>query len=532
MPTTAWSTQQLAEFVAAVSAAESEPDAALAAVERAAEALNANVAAIVAGGEVVAEVGYAGGTAAAEDLEAVQPALASCSLEVPGVGTCTAAAAALEHPPGATLVVARPGRDRLTRDESGLLRGMARVASLTMRMQRVLDEERAARERLEELAREQAALRRVATLVARAAAPADLFAAVAQEVASVFTADVAFVGRYDSDGGVEFVGGWTGAGRPSFIGGRVSLGGHNVSTLVFERNQPVRIDHLADDGTPATVLAREFARAAGAPISVEGRLWGAMVVGSSHEDGLAAGTEHRLAEFTELVATAIANADAHAELVASRARIIATADEIRRRIERDLHDGAQSRLVALALQLRAAQTSIPPELDQLSEKLDEVAAGLNGVLDELRDYTRGIHPATLAQGGLAAALKALARRSAVPVELGVQTTGRLPEQIEVGAYYVVSETLANAAKHAEASVAAVRVEAVDGVLRISVRDDGVGGAVFAHGSGLAGLKDRVEALGGWISLESPRGAGTSIAAELPLPANAAELPAGKLAAQG
>jgi signal transduction histidine kinase len=511
-----WSTQQLAEFVAAVSAAETEAVAARVSVERAAEELDADVAAIVCGGEVFAAVGYPEGSAPVDQLEAVGAGVAGSRLDIPGVGPCAAAAATLEHPPGARLVIARP--DTLTREEYGLLRAMARVASMTLRMLRVLDDERGARDELAELARGQEALRRVATLVAEAASPDEVFAAVAQEVGGVVpAADVAFVARYEPEGAIEFVGGWSRHGDASFVGSRVSLGGRNVATRVLERNAPARVDHLIDDATPATALARNWARSAvGAPINVEGRLWGVMIVGSRHEGGLEAGVEHRLAEFTELVATAIANAEAQAELAASRARIIATADETRRRIERDLHDGAQQRLVTLALQLRAVQAAVPPGLEELAEELDSVATGLTNALDELREYARGIHPAMLAEGGLRPALGALARRSTLPVDLDVRADEPLPERIELGAYYVVSEALTNAAKHANASSVAVSVEAAEGVLNLSIRDDGVGGAVFAHGSGLFGLKDRVEALGGRLSLESAPGEGTSIHAELPI----------------
>jgi signal transduction histidine kinase len=202
--------------------------------------------------------------------------------------------------------------------------------------------------------------------------------------------------------------------------------------------------------------------------------------------------------------------------MASRVRIVATADETRRRIERDLHDGAQQRLVSLALQLRAAQTAVPPELHDLDDELDGVATGLAGVLEELRETARGIHPAILSEGGLGPALRTLARRSAVLVRLDLHVERRLPEPIEVGAYYVVSEALTNAAKHAQAAAVDVRIEAVEGRLRISVRDDGVGGAEFGRGSGLVGLKDRVEALGGSISVSSAPDAGTALNVELPL----------------
>jgi signal transduction histidine kinase len=203
------------------------------------------------------------------------------------------------------------------------------------------------------------------------------------------------------------------------------------------------------------------------------------------------------------------------ELAASRARIVAAADETRRQIERDLHDGAQQRLVSLALELRAAQAAAPLD-GELEGQLARIAEGLVRAVDELREMARGIHPAVLSEGGLAPALKALARRSPIPVELDVRAEGRLPERIEVAAYYVVSEALTNAAKHAHAAVVHVEVEAAGGVLRLSVRDDGAGGADPAGGTGLIGLNDRVEALGGTIAIASPAGAGTSVDVELPL----------------
>jgi signal transduction histidine kinase len=245
-----------------------------------------------------------------------------------------------------------------------------------------------------------------------------------------------------------------------------------------------------------------------------------MIAASILEQPLPADTETRLAGFTELVATAIANAEAHAQLTASRARIVATADETRRRIERDLHDGAQQRLVSLALRLRVAQATMPPQ-HELAAELEQVAAGLTSTLEELRDYARGIHPAILAEGGLGAALKTLARRSPVPVELDVRTTTRLPERIEVTAYYVVAEALTNVAKHANASVAQVTVDAVHDLVRVSVSDDGIGGADPTRGSGLVGLNDRIEATGGTLTLHSCPGHGTRLIVELP--ADSAEL---------
>jgi signal transduction histidine kinase len=377
-----------------------------------------------------------------------------------------------------------------------------------------------ARAEVQRLADEQAALRRVATLVARAAPATALFEAVAEEVGRLLGADITAVGRYDPEGAVTSVAIWTSTPSSSPIGYQATLGDRNVSTLVFETRRPARVESYGDAaarGRGAPWLAATGVRSSvGAPISLEDRLWGVMIVGSTSDVPPPRGTEERLADFTELVATAIANAEAQAELTASRARIVATADDTRRRIERDLHDGAQQRLVSLALQLRGAQAGVPPGLGQLGAELAEVAGGLTDVLDDLREMARGIHPAILAEGGLGPALKTIARRSAVPVDLDVRTTGRLPEPIEVGAYFVVSEALTNVAKHARASSVAVDVEAVDGVLRLSVRDDGVGGADFAGGSGLVGLKDRVEALGGRIAVDSASGAGTTLRVELPL----------------
>jgi signal transduction histidine kinase len=512
MGTSAWSAQQLAEFVAAVTAAEGESSAATTAVERAAEAFDADAAAIVRGGELVVEVGFAEGRTPVDELARIDAGIAGSRLEVPGVGLCAAAAAALEHPPGATLVVARA--DPLTREESSLLRGMARVASTTMRMLRLLDDERAAREELERLTRVQTALRRVATLVAEAAPQRAVFAAVTEEVGRLLSADHAFMAHYGADDTMTVVAAWSATGKAVPVGFRRSIvAGQGVSGLVRETRRPARIDRYTGDASGVGLGLRS---AVAAPITVEGRLWGLIAIASSGDEPPPPGTEERLADFTELVATAIANAEARAELTASRARIMTTADETRRRIERDLHDGAQQRLVSLALQLRAAQVAVPADLDQVAAELDRVAVGLNDALDELHEFARGIHPAILAEGGLRPALKALARRSAVPVDLDVRTERRLPQPVEVAVYYIVSEALTNVAKHSQAASVSVEVEASADVLRVRVRDDGVGGADFSHGSGLVGLRDRIDALGGRITLQSRPGRGTSLSVELPL----------------
>jgi signal transduction histidine kinase len=370
------------------------------------------------------------------------------------------------------------------------------------------------------IADEQAALRRVATLVARAAPPAEVFAAVTAEVGLVLGTDHTSLFRYDPDGGATAVGAWTRAGVAAHVpvGSRLTLGGRNVTTLVFEGGRSVRLDDYTDASGPAADLAQAWGIRAsvGAPVNVEGRLWGAMTAVSISEEPLPPDAEARLAGFTELVATAIANAEAQAALTASRARIVATADATRRRIERDLHDSAQQRLVSVALRLRAARATMPPDLGELAAELDSLGAELDGALDEVGEIARGIHPAALAKGGLRTALTALVRRSPIPVDLDLRAKGRLPEHAEVSAYYVVAEALTNSVRHARASAVSVEVETVGDLLRVVVRDDGAGGAGFTGGTGLVGLKDRVEALGGRIFLDSPRGAGTSLRVELPL----------------
>jgi signal transduction histidine kinase len=381
-----------------------------------------------------------------------------------------------------------------------------------------------AREELRRVADEQAALRRVATLVAQGAPSRAVFDAVTEEVGRLLPADVTLLCRYDPDGYLARIGEWNRTPDPIPRVDRARLGGQNVASLVFETGRPARIDDFGDDASPFAFAWRSagLRSAAGAPISVEGRLWGVVIVASMSDDPLPAGTEARLSGFTELVATAIANAEANAELKASRARIVATADQTRRRIERDLHDGAQQRLVTLALQVRAAQAKVPAQLDKLTADLDHIAAGLSSTLDELREFARGIHPAILANGGLAPALNTLVRRSSVRVALDMRLRTRLPEHVEVTAYYVISEALVNAAKHAKASMVHVLVDMTDGVLRLDVRDDGVGGADPARGSGLIGLRDRVEATGGTFKLKSRPGEGTHLLIELPVAAGLTE----------
>jgi len=282
------------------------------------------------------------------------------------------------------------------------------------------------------------------------------------EAGRLLTAGFARLARYEPDDTATVVASWrrTGEAVPP-IGDRQPLGGKNLTTIISQTRRPVRIDDYANASGGPAAAAREagFRSAAGVPVIVQGRLWGVMVACSVDEHPLPLDTEARLASFTELVATAIANAENLAELTASRARVVAAADETRRRIERDLHDGAQQRLVSLGLALQAAQAAVPPQLGELEGELASVAGGLASVQEDLQEMARGIHPAILARGGLGPALKTLARRCPVPVELDVRGSARLPERVEVAAYYLVAEALTNAAKHAHASVVHVDAEA-------------------------------------------------------------------------
>ena len=373
---------------------------------------------------------------------------------------------------------------------------------------------------LRDNAEEQSALRQVATLVARAAAPEEVFDAVAAEIGRLLDVDFTVLSRYEQNDSAEIVGAWSKPDlvHPFAVGGHVPSTGHNIHTLVRTTGRPVRIDDFRDATGPVADAAAEFGSwsAVGVPIMVDGGLWGIAAVVWARPEPLPSETEVRLAEFTELVATAIANAQAHAELTASRARIVAAADDTRRRIERDLHDGAQQSLVSLALQLRTVQAAAPAEIPELVEQLDGVVNGLAGVMEDLLEIARGIHPGILANGGLRPALKTLARRSALPVALEVTIDGRLAEQVELAAYYAVAEALTNAAKHARATVVNVRVTANADRLDVWIRDDGLGGADINRGSGLEGLMDRITTLGGEMSLHSPSGRGTSLEISLPL----------------
>jgi signal transduction histidine kinase len=374
------------------------------------------------------------------------------------------------------------------------------------------------RDELTALADEQAGLRRVATLVAQGALAGDVLAAVAAEIGQLLPADCVLIGRYDGDGDdVTTVGRWSRDAGPADLPAEWGAGVRNLAALVRRNGRPARTQPDEPALEPVAPYGRPRIRSSvGVPINVEAELWGIVIAASTREEPMPDATGTRLGSFTELVSTAIANADAKAALTASRARVVATADETRRRFTRDLHDGAQRRFVNAILMLHLAQAAVPPDFPELAAELDVAAVELKGALDALRDFAHGIHPAGLTRDGLRPALGELVSQSAVPVDLDVRMDGRLPEAIEVAAYYIVSEALTNATKHAHASSVTVRVDAAGEGLRLGIRDDGSGGADFGRGSGLVGLKDRVEALGGWITLQSEPATGTSLEVELPL----------------
>jgi PAS domain S-box-containing protein len=383
----------------------------------------------------------------------------------------------------------------------------------------VTDRRRADAE-LRALAVEQAALRRVATLVASEGEPQRVFSAVAEEVGRLLGAQSANMVRYEVGAEATVVGGWSAEGTPAVeVGPRVPLDGETTAVRVRRTGRAARVDSY--DGLTGALAERlrslGFRCAVAAPIALSGRLWGAVIVSSVRAGAFAPGDEDRISSFAELAAQALANADAREQLAASRARIVEAGDAERRRLERNLHDGAQQRLVATALTLRLAERRVDADPVAVRELLSRAHSELEQALGELRELARGLHPAVLTDRGLGPALDALATRAPVPVEVVGAPGDRLPERVEAAAYYVVSEALTNVAKYARASVVRVAVEHPDGRLVVTVSDDGVGGADAGRGTGLRGLADRVEALGGRLDVSSPAGGGTTLRASLPCP---------------
>jgi signal transduction histidine kinase len=377
-------------------------------------------------------------------------------------------------------------------------------------------EQRGAEAEQRRLAEEQAALRRVATLVAGGAPPDDVFQTVTGEACALLSIESALMLRYETGDNATIVGKY-GEPRHEFMLGSLLHLDAGAALTVLRTGAAARVDYTDLHGEiPARMRRLGFRSSIGVPITVAGETWGAVIAALPHGETLPEETERRLRAFAELVALAVASAHARDELAASRLRIVEAGDAERRRLERNLHDGAQQRLVALAVALRLTETKIRDAPEEAEELLGVVSEELAEGLTELRELAQGIHPAVLTERGLEAALEVLAARAPLPVAVDVRVPDRLPEPVEAAAYYVASEALANVVKHAGARSARVRAASPDGRAVIEIEDDGAGGAAPEGGSGLGGLRDRVEALGGRLSIESAPGRGTLVRADLPV----------------
>jgi PAS domain S-box-containing protein len=390
------------------------------------------------------------------------------------------------------------------------------VRDITERV-RAEEELRAARARAQLVADEQASLRRVATLVARQATPDELFAVVAEEVAHVLGVRFTALIRYDAEGIATAVGVY-GEAKPLTVGASWPLSEAVAARVIWQTRQPARVDVAKFEGTVASALLDNGLRfATGAPIVVEDQLWGAMLAFESEDPEMPPEAIGRLQGFTELVATAIANATARSQLIAARRRVIEAADAARERVTRDIHDGAQQQLVNSLINLELGQQKFSSNPGRARELLDLAVAETERGIEALRELAAGIHPAILSDMGLAVALDELAARVPIPVVLDVPPV-ELPVPVEASVYFFCSEALTNVVKHASATTVWVSVARSEDSLTVQVRDDGVGGAAVGAGSGLVGLSDRIGALEGKLELSSPHlGAGTAITARIPLP---------------
>jgi signal transduction histidine kinase/ketosteroid isomerase-like protein len=462
----------------------------------------------VDGENVAALVARTGKPARVDDYATATGALGTRMREL-GVGAAVGCPIAVEGRLWGVMIAAQRRREPLPADtESRLANFSDLVASAISNTQ--------TRTEVRRLADEQAALRRVATVVARQPSPDEVFAAVTNEVGTLLRVEHSYMWRYEPDGSATMVAYWGELDAGVTAGTRQTLEGESVAALVLRTERPARID----DYTSATGSIAEYVRglgvrsAVGAPIVIEGRLWGSMVAASGRAPSLPTGTEARMGEFTELVATAISNIEARSDLAASRARIVAAADEERRRVVRDLHDGAQQRLVHTVITLNLARQALEQGSERTSVLLDEAFDHAQRATAEVRELAHGILPSALTHGGLRAGVDALSSRMPVPVASEV-SVDRLPSAVEATAYFVVAEALTNVAKHARAEHAEVTARVEHEVLRVRVRDDGVGGA-RPEGSGLVGLADRLAALDGRLEIESPAEGGTLVAATIPL----------------
>jgi PAS domain S-box-containing protein len=371
-----------------------------------------------------------------------------------------------------------------------------------------------AHEDLQRLADEQAALRRIATLVAEGADPIAVFDAVCRETGRLLPATTVNLTHFTPDGFHLTISGWSLRGVHVPTGTHLPLDGDSIDAIVYRSGAPARCDtYEGAEGEVAALLRRLGIKSeVAAPVVVQGEVWGALIAGTDQAEPLPTATETRLAGFAELIATAVSNATARSELLASRARIVQAADEQRRRVVRDLHDGAQQRLVHAVMTLQLARHGDGPQRDAL---LDQALSDSQAAIEELRELAHGLHPAILTHHGLAAAVESVADRAPLPVAIDMPPY-RYPADIELAAYFVVAETLTNIAKYANAATASVSANRRDNRLVLTVQDDGTGGAAPTSGGGLSGLEDRMAALGGTLSIDSPRGRGTTVRAELPL----------------
>jgi signal transduction histidine kinase len=394
------------------------------------------------------------------------------------------------------------------------------LASVTAERTRAARALRASEAAQRALADEQAALRRVATLVATEASPSRVFHQVTEEVGRLLLVPAATIVQYHGLHSATPVGGWSKDGRLHLpIGTPFDLDSETVVSKVLSTGEPQRVDgydYLAG-GLAETLRRAGYRASVAAPVHVGGRVWGALVAGSESDAPLPESLEKRLCDFADLVGQALANADTRERLAASRAELVQVSDAERRRLERNLHDGAQQRLVSVALQLRDVHAKLDDDPATAADLLAGSRESLGLGLEELRELARGLHPVLLTERGLGPALRALRERASVPVEIGELPAERLAPPVETAAYYVAAEALTNVAKYAHASHATVCIRHSDGCATVTVSDDGVGGADPTLGSGLRGLAARVEAFGGRLDIDSPAGRGTRIEAEIPDP---------------
>jgi signal transduction histidine kinase len=426
-----------------------------------------------------------------------------------GIRSAVGAPIVIDGRPWGVMIASSNGDEPLRPDTE------SRIAAFTELVATAISNSEA-RVELGRLAGEQAALRRVATLVARELPSTEVFAEVAREVGLLLHTESAWMHRYEPDGDATVVASWGPGGSDLPAGTRFSLDGDSVAALVRQTGRAARIDDYTHAAGETGDIARKLGlrSAVGSPIVVGGRLWGAMTAVSMLAEPLPADAESHIDEFTELVATAISNLQARSQLAASRARIVAAADEERRRVVRDLHDGAQQRLVHTVVTLKLARRALEDNADAATALVTEALEHAEEATAELRELAHGILPSVLTRGGLRAGVVALASRMPVPVDIGVSVE-RFPPTVEATAYFIVAEALTNVAKHSHARHARVSARVTGGALQLQVRDDGVGGA-RADGGGLLGLADRLGVLDGSLRVDSPRDGGTLIAADIPI----------------